>query len=243
VNELRERFEQTCGYWSPALELMLELDPDFFETYVDLASVPWRTGVLEPKVKELLCIAIDGAATHLYEPGLREHIRRAIELGATKEELLEVLQLTATMGIHSCTVGVPILVEALGEREPAPLTERQQRLKADFERNRGYWNPFWDGLLELDPDFFEAYTAYSSLPWTDGVLEPKVKELVYTAFDASATHMYLPGLKQHVENALGYGATPAEVMEVFELAVPIGAHTHALALPILVEELERAGKA
>jgi hypothetical protein len=32
-------------------------------------------------------------------------------------------------------------------------------------------------------------------------------------------------------------------MEVFELAVPIGAHTHALALPILAEELERAGKA
>src|SRR5262249_52972213 len=157
-----------------------------------------RTGALEPKLKELVCVAIDGAATHLYEPGLREHVRRAIELGATKEELLEVLQLTATLGIHSCTVGVPILVEALGEREPATPTGRQQQLKADFERNRGYWNPFWDGLLELDPDFFEAYTAYSSLPWRDGVLEPKVKELIYTAFDASATHMYLPGLKQHV---------------------------------------------
>jgi alkylhydroperoxidase/carboxymuconolactone decarboxylase family protein YurZ len=242
VNELRERFEETCGYWSPALELMLELDPDFLAAYVELASVPWRTGALEPKVKEFMYIAVDGAATHLYEPGLRQHIRRAIELGATKEELLEVLQLTATMGIHSCTVGVPILVEALGERDPAPPTERQAALKAEFTRNRGYWNAFWDGLLELDPDFFEAYTAYSSLPWTAGVLEPKVKELVYTAFDASATHMYLPGLKQHVENALAYGATPAEIMEVFELAVPIGAHTHALALPILVEELARAGK-
>ena len=50
------------------------------------------------------------------------------------------------------------------------------------------------------------------------MLEPKVKELIYTAFDASATHMYVPGLRQHIENALGYGATPAEVMEVFELA-------------------------
>ena len=242
MNELRERFQQTCGYWSPALELMLELDPDFFATYVELAAVPWRTGVLEPKVKELMYIAIDGAATHLYEPGRREHIRRAIELGATKEELLEVLQLTATLGIHSCTVGVPLLLEALGDRAPAPLTERQETLKAEFTAKRGYWNPFWDGLLELDPDFFEAYTSYSSLPWAAGVLEPKIKELIYTAFDASATHMYLPGLKQHIENALAYGATPAEVMEVFELAVPLGAHTHALALPILLEELERAGQ-
>ena len=73
-------------------------------------------------------------------------------------------------------------------------------------------------MLELDPDFFQAYVDFSSLPWTDGVLEPKVKELIYTAFDASATHMYVPGLRQHVENALAYGATPAEVMEVFELA-------------------------
>ena len=53
--------------------------------------------------------------------------------------------------------------------------------------------------------------------------------------------MYVPGLRQHIENALGYGATPAEVMEVFELATPIGIHTFTSGLPILLEELERAG--
>ena len=65
------------------------------------------------------------------------------------------------------------------------------------------------------------------------MLEPKVKELIYTAFDASATHMYVPGLRQHIENALAYGATPAEVMEVFELASAIGIHACAVGLPIL----------
>ena len=52
--------------------------------------------------------------------------------------------------------------------------------------------------------------------------------------------MYIPGLKQHIENALGYGATPSEIMEVFELAAPLGIHTHAVTMPILAEELERA---
>ena len=239
---LREEFEQARGYWSGAMETMLEVDPDFFESYLRLSAVPWRTGSLEPKVKEFVYIAIDGAATHMYEPGLRQHIRLALELGATREELLEVLQLTSTLGIHSCTVGVPVLLEALGDPPAQPLSERQQALKADFEAKRGYWHPFWDGLLQLDPDFFEAYLGFSSLPWTQGVLEPKVKELIYTAFDASATHMYVPGLRQHVENALAYGATPAEIMEVFELASVIGIHTCMLGLPILVEELERAGK-
>ena len=117
-----------------------------------------------------------------------------------------MLQLTSTLGIHACTVGVPLLQEELGGGRAGPSrrrsTERQERLKADFEEKRGYWHPFWDDLLELDPDFFEAYTEFSSYPWTNGVLEPKVKELIYTAFDASATHLYVPGLRQHIKNAL-----------------------------------------
>ena len=221
-----------------ALQALREADPEFFARFTELAEVPRRSTVLDPKVKELVCLAVDAAATHMYAPGIREHARRAIDLGATREELLEVLQLTSTLGIHATTVGVPVLVEALGEREIAPLDERRQALKADFEAKRGYWHDFWNGLLELDPDFFEAYVGFSAHPWEHGVLEPKVKELIYTAFDASATHMYVPGLRQHIENALAYGATPAEVMEVFELASTIGIHGYLAALPIVLEELE-----
>ena len=55
--------------------------------------------------------------------------------------------------------------------------------------------------------------------------------------------MYVPGLKQqHRERASATGATPGEIMEVFELASIIGIHTVATALPILLEELERAGR-
>ena len=89
------------------------------------------------------------------------------------------------------------------------------------------------------PAFFEAYTEFSSIPWTQGVLEPKVKELIYTAFDASATHLYVPGLRQHIRNALALGATTDEVMEVFEIASVIGIHTCTMGVPILIEELER----
>ena len=247
---LRERFVEATGYWSPAWQSLLDTDPGFFETFVGLAAVPRRSPALDPKVKELVCVAVDAAATHLFEPGIRAHVRRALELGATKEELLEVLQLTSTIGIHASTVGVPLLLEAANESdsdshssrdtEAAPLDGRRAALKADFVAKRGYWHGFWDGLLELDPGFFQAYVNFSAYPWENGVLEPKVKELIYTAFDASATHMYAPGLRQHIENALGHGATPAEVMEVFELASTIGIHGYLVGLPILLEELERA---
>jgi len=244
ARQLRESYVAAVGEWDDSLDPLLELDPDFFEAYVGFAAAPWRDGgQLEPKVKELVLLAVDAAATHLHEPGIRLHVRRALEHGATKDELLEVLQLTSTMGIHSVTVGVPVLLECAdgsGRDPETPLTPRQEEIKREFEEKRGYWNPFWDGVLDLDPEFFAAYVEFSAHPWERGVLEPKVKELIYTAFDASATHMYIPGLTQHIENALGYGATRGEIMEVLALAAPIGIHTHAVALPILAEELARA---
>jgi alkylhydroperoxidase/carboxymuconolactone decarboxylase family protein YurZ len=237
--QLRSAFVEARGYWNETWESLLELDPDFFEAYVNLSAVPWRTGGLEPKVKEFVYIAVDAAATHLFEPGVRTHVRKALEHGATREEVLEVLQLTSTLGIHACNIGIPLLFEVLAENGdragPPPLDARRRQLKADFEANRGYWHPFWDGLLELDPDFFEAYLDFSSVPWKHGVLEPKVKELIYTAFDVSATHLYQPGLKLHIRNALAHGATPGEIMEVFELASIIGIHTIHMSLPILLE--------
>jgi alkylhydroperoxidase/carboxymuconolactone decarboxylase family protein YurZ len=134
---------------------------------------------------------------------------------------------------------VPLLLEVLQEEGlrdgPAPLDERRERLKAEFTANRGYWHSFWDGVLELDPDLFEAYIEFSSVPWKSGPLEPKVKELVYIAFDASATHLYVPGLKLHMQNAVRLGATAGEIMEVLAIVSVIGIHAATTAAPILAE--------
>jgi alkylhydroperoxidase/carboxymuconolactone decarboxylase family protein YurZ len=242
--DLRAEFERAHGYWTESLAELLALDPVFFATYLRLSTVAHRSGALDPKVRELVQIAIDGAATHLFVPGLRRHVQRAVELGATDDEIVEVLELTATLGIHAANAGVPILLEVLAETGEAPdvfdRDERQRRLKADFESNRGYWNPIWDGMLKLSPDFFEAYLEYSSVPWKQGVLDPKVKELIYCAFDVASTHLWLPGLKLHIRNALGYGATPTEVMEVIQLASVLGAHSFEHAMPALRDARQAA---
>jgi alkylhydroperoxidase/carboxymuconolactone decarboxylase family protein YurZ len=238
--QLRDEFIEARGYWNPVWEGLLELDEEFFEAYTRFSSVPWQQGPLEPKVKEFVYIAVDAAATHLFVPGIRQHIKQALAHGATAEEIMEVLELTATLGIHACNIGVPILLEELesaGHEFPRELSERQLELKADFERKRGYWNDFWNEMLLLDPNFFESYTHFSSVPWVSGTLEPKVKELIYTAFDVSATHLYVSGLRQHIRHALDYGATREEVLEVIELASVIGIHSCAVGVPILLEEL------
>tara|TARA_B100000989_G_C19504760_1_gene455965 strand:+ start:302 stop:1078 length:777 start_codon:yes stop_codon:yes gene_type:complete len=243
--ELKKQFIENRGYWNEFWEGLLALDSKFFQAYLRFSSIPWTDGVLEPKIKEFIYIAIDSATTHLYEPGLRIHLENAFKYGATKEEILEVYQLTSVLGMHTCTVGVPILIEELknagmGDEIINELDENQKFLKTEFIEKRGYWNEFWEGLLTLDSKFFDAYLKFSSIPWTDGVLEPKVKEFIYIAIDAATTHLYEPGLRIHIQNAFKYGATKEEIMEVFQLTSVLGMHTCTVGVPILIDEMKRA---
>lgn len=240
--EIKDEFIKVRGTWNDTWETILTLDPSFMRAYSDLSAVPWRKNHLDAKTKELIYIAVDAAATHLYVPGIRQHVRAALDQGATKEEIMEVLELTATLGIHAMNIGVPILVEVLVEKGirsgPAELNEYQKELKDRFTKNRGYWHPFWDDMLELDPELFDAYTEFSSVPWRTGTLTPKVKEFIYIAFDTAATHLYVKGLKAHIENAIDYGATVGEILEIMEIATVLGIHAVTTAAPILAEELD-----
>lgn len=105
------------GDWNPIWDQLRTLDPDFLEAYLAFRSVPHRDGPLPQKFKELILVAINAATTHLYGPGVRRHIQNAIKAGATKEEILETIQLTTVMGMHSCNLAVPILLEEISDTE------------------------------------------------------------------------------------------------------------------------------
>jgi len=243
--EVKNQWIEVRGSWGEPWESMLQFDPEFVLAYLNFYAVPWRKNHLDDKTKEFMYLAVAANATHMYEPGIRAHISAALKLGATPFEIMEVLELSSTLGIHAMNIGVPILVEVLNEKGlrsgPAPLNAYQEEVKAEFTKTRGYWHPFWDEMLELDPELFAAYTEFSSVPWKHGTLSPKLKEFVYIAFDTAATHLYVKGLKLHIENAIGYGATPQEILEVMEIASVLGIHAATTSIPILVEEMAKLG--
>lgn len=240
--QVKQQFIERRGTWSDAWQAILELDAEFLQSYLDLSMVPWTKNHLDAKTKELIYIAVDANATHLYLPGVRQHVPAALAAGATPQEIMEVLELCATLGIHAMNIGVPILAEVLTEKGlrsgSAPLSEYQEKVKAQFVEARGYWHEFWDEMLELDPELFAAYTTFSSVPWKEGTLAPKVKEFVYIAFDTAATHLYVKGLRQHIVNAIDLGATAEEILEVMEIASVLGIHGVTMAAPILAEALK-----
>lgn len=106
------------GEWNSAWDPMYALDPQWTEKFMDMGTLPMRKGVLDAKTVEFLAIAVDASCTHLYGPGVRRHIRKALDLGATREEITAVLQLVSVLGIHSMSLGAPLLVEELNSDRP-----------------------------------------------------------------------------------------------------------------------------
>jgi alkylhydroperoxidase/carboxymuconolactone decarboxylase family protein YurZ len=242
---VKDAFIRIRNTWAPQWESILRKDADFLRAYLALSAVPLRHNHLEDKVKEFIYIAVNASSTHLFAPGIQIHLKAAIEFGATGEELMEVLELTSTIGIHAANVGMPLLLEVLEEeglrKESTSPDTRRDELKRRFTDEQGQWDTIWDAVLNLDPDFFEAYLEFSSLPWRKGPLEPKVKELVLCALDAAATHLYQPGVKIHMRNAIRHGASAGEIMEVLEIVSVIGIHGALVGIPMLEDALANAG--
>lgn len=104
------------GGWNAAWDEAAALDAEWMDKFLDMALLPVRKGVLDPKTYELIAIAVDASCTHMYAPGTRRHIAKALDLGATPEEVMAVLQCVAVLGIHSVALGAPMLAEEMTKR-------------------------------------------------------------------------------------------------------------------------------
>ncbi len=115
-----ERRRGFVPYW---LRTMAEVDVDFLEAYeriYELTAV--RKGKLPPKFREMIVVA--AVAIGGYLPGLKDHVRRAIELGATREELVEVFQSAyfhtgALTLVHGMVALIDVLKDLEDKKKPA----------------------------------------------------------------------------------------------------------------------------
>ena len=250
LEALKRDIIEARGYWHPFHEGLLRLNPDFLKAYLDFQSAPWKSGHLEPKVREFIYIAVDGAVTHLYEKGLRRHIENALALGATQQEVLQVVLLTCSASGHQThELGMSVLMEELERLDPQAakpegLSDDQKRMKQRFIDSVGYWPECGDALLKVAPHFADGFLGYGATAWSAGSLAPKVKEFVGLAVCASPASLYETGVRNHIRRALAHGATSAEISEVLQLASAIAIHTCTYGVPALVDAVaaHAAGK-
>ena len=101
------------------------------------------------------------------------------------------------------------------------LTAQEEERKAAWIKARGYWKPWTEALLRLNPEFLDSYANYGGYTARRGPLSPLMIELIYIALDGSSTHLYSAGLKTHVMIALKLGAMPPN-SRALQLAVAQG---------------------
>lgn len=105
----RQAFIAARGFWNTDRDAIARLIPDYYKALDNVSTESWNNGPLSAKERAFVCIGIDSTVTHNYEPGLRRHIRNALSHGATRDEILEVLQLTGVIGLEGYILGARIL--------------------------------------------------------------------------------------------------------------------------------------
>jgi len=106
---------RAIGQWNDAWNPFVELDRVWTDQFMATGATIYAGGLMTSKLIELLSIAFDASYTHMYAPGTRRHIRAALEVGATMEEIMEVLKLCVVHGVQACNLAVPILKDEIAQ--------------------------------------------------------------------------------------------------------------------------------
>jgi alkylhydroperoxidase/carboxymuconolactone decarboxylase family protein YurZ len=107
--EIRSRFEDQIGTWPQWMTIALDHDPEAMENLLALAYGRADETGLEAKWRELLFLAASACPAIVEKDGIRLHARRALQLGATGEELVQTLRMANMIGLHPIIEGIPQL--------------------------------------------------------------------------------------------------------------------------------------
>ena len=245
---LKEAYVKARGYWRPWTEGLLRLDPGFLQTYGKYAGYAAENGPLSRKMCELIYVALDGSATHLFRSGLALHLRLALDEGATAREIVDVFRLATAQGLEGCHVGVGILAEELAaaglQVDHSELTREQQRLRDAYIAQFADWPDFCELWLRRDPGYFAALLDLLAGGRGGDGLDGRSQCLISIALNACFTALNPQALRMHIKRALRLGIDQREILQVLQMTAHLGVHACAVGVPILMEALdERAANA
>ncbi|QOZ46973.1 hypothetical protein XH89_28475 [Bradyrhizobium sp. CCBAU 53340] len=245
---LKEAYVKARGYWRPWTEGLLRLDPAFLQAYGRYAGYAAEKGPLSPKMCELIYVALDGSATHLFRSGLALHLRLALKAGATAREIIDVFRLATAQGLDGCNLGIGILAEELAsagvEVDRSELTREQRALRDAYVAQFGDWPDFCEQWLRSDPGYFAVLLDLLADRHAGGGLDQRSRCLISIALNACFTALDPHGLRVQIKRALRFGVDQREIRQVLQMTAHLGVHACAVGVPVLMEALEeRSSKA
>jgi alkylhydroperoxidase/carboxymuconolactone decarboxylase family protein YurZ len=211
---IKAEFQRERGYWRPWTETLLRERPQFLQTYAKYAGHPARTGPLSARMVELIYVALDASSTHLFEPGLHTHMEKALEVGATRHDIFDVLHLVAAQGLECVLQGAKILAEETGHAMPTNPADHPQQ--------------DWDWLLEHDPAYVQVVRDFLDAAATPQGLTQAERCLIQIALHACFTAFNPVSLREQIQHGLKSGLESSHMLQAIQLGAHLSVHGTAL---------------
>jgi alkylhydroperoxidase/carboxymuconolactone decarboxylase family protein YurZ len=214
----------------------------FADPHTGLAEVRRRVAALaieagpplSAQERAFIKLGLAAAVTSLNTQAIDSATQEAFDAGATPGQLQEVVSVVSGLGVHSLMVTATTIINAAlraGYDIDAPLTELEAAKWAARVGHDPYWSAveaeipgFLRALLRLSPAQFDAFFDYCAVPWQSRLLPARVKELLALASDATPAHLFMPGLRLHLANAIRLGAGRQAIEECLALAAAAPPH-------------------
>lgn len=260
---IQSRFIAARGYWRPWTEALLHANPAFLSRYADYAGYPARTGPLTPRMVELIYVALDASATHLYEAGLATHLDLARKGGASEADIFDVLHLVTCQGmtavlqaadlLHEAAASTPRMHEATAStprmHETAASTPQMHEAAASkplppghplHERIAALWPDQTQRLLQLaaqDPGYVTVMLDFIEGGRPNGGLTDAERLLVRIALHACFTDRDEHTLRALIPHALLRGTPSAEILQAIQLGAHLAVHGAAMGATVYAKRL------
>lgn len=233
-DQLRADFKRRRGRWHDDWEAILAFSPSYLAAYLELSAYVADRGALSPRLRELIYVATNCSPTHMFERGVRNHAREALEEGATRDELLAVAAIVSAVGGQTFTMGAAALAACLPTAPESDPAEAQQA-REDHRALFGEPQADAEAAIALDARFYQCWLDFAAAPLQGGVLPAREAHLIALAAYAQCTQLSREGVEQQVRAALAAGASAQEVLDVFRLITGMSIHAMVFALPIINE--------
>ena len=211
---MKQEFIARRGYWREWNEVLLRRDPAFLDAYGTYAATHRETGPLTGKQIELIYVALDASATHMFRNGLASHTQKAREAGVTEAELMHVFRLVVGQGYDVAKAAEQVLIDELAAQEV-------EALPPDLA---------WDARAQA------AFGAEVQ----GGALRAQDEALIRVALHASLTAYCERALEAAIRKALTLSVAPAAIRQAIQLAAHLAVHACAAGLGVVDDELKKS---
>ena len=231
------------GWW----DTLLRVEPKVLRRVHEFLLVGEKATHISEKMRHLIWVAADIVVTHLYPRGAGVHASIALKCGATPQEVVQTLEIAASVSCRGFEEGLPIVLAAIeanqgsAQRWQRPLSAEEEALQRNLQGRLGFFSPWMEQTLRLWPDYLKALIdlGYSEVDSGSG-LDAKSRELIFFGAHACPAIGNKQGMKIHAERALAAGATADELLQVLALANYIGLHSIAEGINTVSEHLANA---